>query len=528
MKNHKEGRSWIRNLPLQLSPPSLKDNTADVDRLIRGIKKGLEAEAVRIDFSLIKKATQTLRKYDYNVRAAVFQERNGWCLIDIFGAREGGGIYGLAFDLGSSTLVLRLMNLEDGEVQDEVSFHNPQIEIGADILTRIHFAAHEGGLSRLQDILIDRLNEEIGRLAEKNSINPKSIVGMSVAGNTTMTHLFLGLDPYWICREPYIPVVNSPGLITSYELGLTINPGAPVLVSPNVGSYFGGDLIVGILASGMTHQSEVSFLVDVGTNAEVVIGNRDWLMACAGAAGPALEGGVADMGMMAGPGVIDKVTIDPVTREFKIRTIQDQSAADALQGKRPVGICGSGLIDLVAQLYLTGMIDLRGKFVEGACGDRLVEMDGVRHLIVVPSENSGTGRDLTLSQTDIDGLIRSKAAMYTILTTIANTVNIPLKEIGRFYVAGTFGSYIDPQSAITIGMIPDLPIETYISLGNTSLEGASMALLSAGAKQALFQIRDRITYLELNVNQGFMNLFSAAKFIPHTDRSLFPSVKTRN
>jgi uncharacterized 2Fe-2S/4Fe-4S cluster protein (DUF4445 family) len=333
-----------------------------------------------------------------------------------------------------------------------------------------------------------------------------------------MTHFFLGLDPYWICREPYIPVVNQPSILTASQVGIDIHPRAPVLAAPNVGSYFGGDLIAGILASGMARQEDVSFLVDVGTNAEVVIGNRDWLMGCAGAAGPALEGGVASMGVMAGPGVIDHVSIDPVTQEFRIRTI------DALA---PVGICGSGLIDLVAQLFLAGMIDLRGKFVRQACGQRLVELDGIHHLIVVPREASGTAEALTLSQPDIDALIRSKAAMYTILTTISNTVGIPFTQIETFFVAGTFGAFIDPRSAITIGMIPDLPLETYVPLGNSSLEGATQALLSFANREEMFRIRDRITYLELNVNQEFMNLFSAAKFIPHTDQTLFPSVQGR-
>jgi len=263
----------------------------------------------------------------------------------------------------------------------------------------------------------------------------------------------------------------------------------------------------------------------VGTNAEVVIGNRDWLMACAGAAGPALESGVADMGMMAAPGVIDSVVIDPDTVAFTVGTIPERDTSAASENRGPIGICGSGLIDLVSQLFLAGMIDLMGKYVPDRCGERLTKMDGIRHLIVVPAEGSGTGKPLTLSQIDIDGLIRSKAAMYTILTTISRTVNIAFDEIGRFFVAGTFGSYINPRSAITIGMIPDLPLDTYVSLGNTSLSGATMALLDAGAQETLFRIRDRITYLELNVNQEFMNLFSAAKFLPHTDRSLFPSVK---
>jgi len=518
MKKTPDAKPWIKSVGLKITAPSLKDNTADIDRLIKGIKKELETEEIGIDFSMVKRLPRVLREYNYRGDAVVFEDQNSWHLIDIFPSGSANNIYVLAVDLGTSTVVVRLMALSTQETMDETSFKNPQNEIGKDILTRIHFSAQEGGLSKLQSLLIKKLNKEIRALAKKHDISPDSVVGMSVAGNTTMTHLFLGLDPYWICREPYIPVINKPALLMSAEIGLAINPQAPILIFPNVGSYFGGDLIAGILVSDMMQQSDVSFFVDVGTNAEVVIGNSDWLMACAGAAGPALEGGVASMGMMAGPGVIDKVIIDPETLEIRIRTIENHP---------PVGICGSGLIDLVAQLYLSGMIDLRGKYVKARCRDRLADIDGIKHLIVVPSEDSGTGQPLTLSQPDIDALMRSKAAMYTILTFISNTVNIPMSEISRFYVAGTFGSYIQPHSAITIGMIPDLPLETYVPLGNSSLKGASNALLSVRARDEIFRIRDQITYLELNVNQEFMNLFSAAKFIPHTDRSLFPSVKVR-
>ena len=518
MKKPSESTPWIKKISPDIAPPSLKDNTADVDRLIKAIKKGLKCERVSVDFYLVKTLSHGLRKYGYHVDAILFEAECGWHLIDIVPSQDRSCIYGLAVDLGSSTAVIRLLDLTSQEIKDETSFHNPQMDIGTDILTRIHYAAQEDGLDKLQRLFRDRLNVEIHRLAGRHGISTASIVGMSLAGNTTMSHLFLGLDPYWICREPYIPVINKVDLLRAAELDLAINPEAPILVFPNVGSYFGGDLIAGILASNMIHQGEISLLVDVGTNAEVVIGNRDWLMACAGAAGPALEGGVASMGMIAGPGVIDKVTIDPHTSEFTIRTIG---------GKPPVGICGSGLIDLVAQLFVAGMIDLRGKYVVEKCRDRLIEIDEIRQLVVVFPEDSGTGQPLTLSQTDIDGMIRSKAAMYTILTTLTNTVNMPVNEIKRFYIAGTFGVYIDPTSAITIGMLPDLPIETYIPLGNTSLEGASLALGSVKARDEIFWIRDQITYLELNVNQEFMNLFNAAKFIPHTDRSLFPSVKTR-
>lgn len=518
-------QGWIKALEVELTPPSLKDNTGDVDRLIKGLHRTLGEAPIHVDLAWARSLPHLLREHRYRVCVVLGEGQGAWNLLEVRKPDPGRRICGVALDLGSSTLVLRLLDVKTGETLDEATAHNPQIEAGADILSRIHYATQtRDGLERLQTLVMGRINQMIGELAERHHIADTDILGFSVAGNTTMTHFFLGLDPFWICREPYIPVVNRPDFFTAKELGLKGNPRAPVMVFPNVGSYFGGDLIAGILASGMTRQEEVSFLVDVGTNAEVVVGNQDWLMACAGAAGPALEGGVADMGMMAGPGVIDRVWIDPVTRDFDIHWIQEGQAGDRARPDKPMGICGSGLIDLAAQLFLAGMIDLRGKFVPETCKDRLLNRHGFLELVVVEERNSGSPGPLTLAQTDMDGLIRSKAAMYTILTTIAATVGIPFQEIHRFYVAGTFGSYIRPESAITIGMIPDLPLERYVSLGNTSLQGAALSLTHREARDEAFRIRDRITYLELNVNQEFMNLFSAAKFIPHTDRSLFPSV----
>ena len=328
----------------------------------------------------------------------------------------------------------------------------------------------------------------------------------------------MGLNPHWIIREPYIPVVNNPGVIPAATLGLQVNPRARVLVFPNIGSYFGGDLIAGALFSGIYQSAQTCILVDVGTNAEVVLGNENWLIACAGAAGPALEGGVTRMGMTAGPGVIDQISVDPATLAFDIRTIDDLP---------PIGICGSGVIDLAAQLFLSGMIDVRGQLVPEVCGPKLKVADGLSHLVVVPAENSATGSDLTISQADLDSLIRSKAAMYTILETITGSVGIVPEALETFYVAGTFGSFINPESAISIGMLPDLPLDRYKPLGNSSLGGATLVLQSDKYHDAIDQIRDRITYLELNVNQDFMNCFSAAKFLPHTNPDLFPTVGSR-
>ncbi len=257
-------------------------------------------------------------------------------------------------------------------------------------------------------------------------------------------------------------------------------------------------------------------LVDVGTNAEVVLGNRDWLVACAGAAGPALEGGVSRIGMTAGPGVIDEIRIDPETLAFDVHTIDDQP---------PKGICGSGMIDLVAQLFLAGLLDIRGRLVPDAHPERIYKTDDERRLVIVNAQQSATGEALTLGQADFDSLIRSKAAMYTILETITGYVGVTFNDISRFYVAGTFGSFIRPRSAITIGMIPDLPEDTYQPLGNSSLGGAARLLKDQTAMTSAQRIYQNITYLELNVNQEFMNRFSAAKFLPHTEADHFPSVK---
>jgi uncharacterized 2Fe-2S/4Fe-4S cluster protein (DUF4445 family) len=275
-------------------------------------------------------------------------------------------------------------------------------------------------------------------------------------------------------------------------------------------------VIAGILFSDMLKSDQTAILVDIGTNAEVVLGNTNWLIACAGAAGPALEGSVTRCGMMAGPGVIDRFEVESDTFEFKFHTINDA---------KPVGICGSGLIDLAAQLFLCGMLDVRGKFVPAVCANRLREKNEVPYLVVVPAKDTASGSELTINQADLDSLIRSKAAMYTILETISESVGISLGELESFYVAGTFGSFIRPESAIAIGMIPDLPPNSYVGLGNSSIGGASRILTSARCLEDVDNIRDQITYFELNVNQDFMNRFSAARFLPHTNPALFPSVK---
>ncbi len=510
-----DNAGWVKTV--RLTPPSLGDNTADADRLANALKAMLKTDAVVMDLTLVRQLPDLLRKWDYRVRCTLFRDRRGWILVSVTEASPSSRpIAGLAVDLGTSRVVLCLLDLSTGLTLGESAFDNPQIAIGPDVLARIHHADQDGGLDELNRLIVNGLNQHMGELCRSSGLAVEDIHLMALAGNTAMTHLFLKLNPRWMIREPYIPVINRPEPLTAVELGIHINERGRVLVFPNIGSYFGGDLISGILYSGLNRSRDTAILVDVGTNAEVVVGNANWLIACAGAAGPALEGGVTRMGMMAGPGVIDGVTIDPATGRVTVHTIDE---------KPPLGICGSGLIDLAAQLFLSGMVDIRGKFVPAPCENHLKEHDGIVHFEVVPAGASATGAALTVSQVDLDSLVRSKAAMFTILETITSTVGVPMETLSTFYVAGTFGSFIKPESAITIGMLPDLPRQRYTSLGNSSLGGAVLALTTPAHLGEIDRIRDRITYLELNVNQDFMNRFSAAKFLPHTDRGRFPTVE---
>jgi len=509
-----KNNSWVKTV--SIPPPTLQNNTADADCLLAALKGQLKTDTIDIDLAVLKKLPDCLRNWDYNLCCVLFRDKKRWLLTGIKSMQDPAPFAGMAVDLGTSRIALRLLDLTTAKVMAESSFDNPQMAIGPDILERIHFADQEEGLEKLNKLIINGLNQMIGKLCTSCNLKPDDVNLISVAGNTAMTHLFMGLNPHWIIREPYIPVINRPGLVRAKDLGIRVNPAAGVFIFPNIGSYFGGDLIAGILSSGMNKMKNTAILVDVGTNAEVVLGNKNWLIGCAGAAGPALEGGVSKMGMMAGPGVIDKISINPKTHGFTIHTIGN---------KAPKGICGSGVIDLAAHLFLSGMIDIRGKLLPTVCKDKIKNIAGILHLVVVPSEESSTGYDLTISQADLDSLIRSKAAMYTILETITSSVGMSPGDLSTFFVAGTFGSFINPVSAISIGMLPDLPANVYKSLGNSSLGGATLLLTSNDSYEEIDIIRDRITYLELNVNQEFMNRFSAAKFLPHTDLSLFPSVK---
>ncbi len=511
-------QTLVSLLAVTAAPPTLQDNTADLDRLRRALARKLDGQWPALPLARTMAVAASFRRAGFKGVALVNDLPGGPELVDFLPAMPQL-LPMVALDLGTTHLEASLKDGISGRTLALAIRENGQLDYGADILTRIHFAARDNGLALLHRRVIDSINDLIRELAEAAGIDPEQIRAMSVSGNTTMVHFFLRLNPHHLCREPYIPVINRPDPFVAAALDLKLHPAAVVWVLPSVGSYFGGDLISGILASDIDLGREVSMLIDVGTNAEVVIGNRDWLMACAGAAGPALEGGVARMGMRAGPGAVEHVSIDPEEGRISCRTI----------GQAPAqGICGSGMIDLVAGLYLARIIDMRGRFrvarAAALTPGRLIELDDGPAFVVVAADEAADGRPVVLTQPDLDALLRSKAAMYAILATLVNQVGLEFKDLQRIWVAGAFGRHIEPRAAIILGMLPDLPLETYQPLGNSSLAGAERFLLEQEVRDRCQRVVKKITYIELNVNQEFMIRFSGSRFIPHTDQALFPSV----
>ena len=503
----------VKKYLLKLMPPSDNDKTPDLERVLAGLgREGITIQNVPI--SVVRKLPEALRANNFEITATVgfLSEPE---LIDVEPGERVNNNFGLAVDLGTTNIVGKLIDLNteateagllpEAGLPAEASETNPQTAIGEDILARIHHCLKAGGLEELRTAAVDCVSSLAGKLAEQAGVSANDISCACISGNTTMSHFFLGLDPYNICRAPYVPAANRFGALTARDIGLKIKPEAPVLVLPNVGSYVGGDVLAGILASGMADRDGISILVDVGTNAEIIVGNRDWLVACAGAAGPALEGGVVNSGMRAAPGAIDRIKIDA----------DYEPSFTVIGGVQPEGMCGSALIDLLSELFRTGLIDGRGKFIPSKTR-RIIETEaGLAYSV--------TG-DIIFTEKDIENLIRTKAAMYTALTVITTEIGVTFNDIESFFVAGTFGEYIAADKAVSIGMLPDIPLHKFKLLGNSSLKGATFALLDRVARENMERIASMVTYKELNASAEFMSLYRAAMFLPHTDASLFPSL----
>lgn len=489
---------------LSISPPSELDNRADIDRVRQILERNYNY--VDLPLGLMSKIPIICRSADWQVTATLAETNRGWKLIAIEPGDTTKEQYGLAIDIGTTTVVVYLIDLCDGTVLRRAADYNSQIVLGEDILTRIRHANEPGGLAELQNAVIDTLNRLI-RQVFPQPMEMSKITAAAIGANTTMVHLLLGLSPASICRNPYTPIVNNPGTISAGEIGLGINPWAPVYCLPSIGSYLGGDVIGGVLVSGMHKQPGISLFVDIGTNGEIVMGSEDWLVACAGAAGPALEGGVTTYGMRAEPGAVDYVSINPETGKVKYTTIDNLPA---------LGICGSGLVDTLAELFLGGFINRTARF-----------QTGQNSFVVVPAAESGSGEDVVITQIDINNFMATKGAVNAAIDILMENVGCSWQEMSHFYAAGAFGQYLPIESAITIGLYPDLPRSSIIRLGNSSGEAARQVLLSRAKRLEAEEIAAKITYFELNANAAFMDKFSGSKFLPHTDLERYPSVKSR-
>jgi len=492
-----------RKVFLSVPPPSLADNRPDRERLV----DGLGSPAPEVPLPALRECSRILRQGDWQVTATLGWFGDRWRLTRLEPGCTVDRHLGLAVDLGTTTVVAYLVDMVSGRVVDTAAGYNAQTGLGEDILTRIQAGSEEKGLAGLREAALATLDGLVHTLAQRQGFAAQDLTAAVVAGNTAMIHFLLGLDPARICLAPYIPVAARPGFYAAGELGLRINPAAPVCFVPGVGSYVGGDIVAGVLASGMHRRTEISLFVDIGTNGEMVLGNRDWLVACAGAAGPALEGGVAASGMRAEAGAIERVTIDPKSGRVRYRTIG---------GGRPRGLCGSGLVDAMAELLLAGIIDRSGRF-----------RDGRASFVLVPGGESATGEDIAITQTDLNNLLRTKGAVNAALEYLLESVGLPMAAIERFYAAGAFGQYLPLESAVTIGLYPDLERRRMVRLGNSSGEGARLVLLSRRKKREAEEIAGKITYFELNASDVFMRKFVGSRFLPHTDLSLFPSVRAK-
>ena len=515
---HESGIEFTNNfrcVELSMAEPNEDDTMPDNERLTWAIQAELGVEKVEIPFAVMVKLASTLR--DHNFHVAVKGELLGstFRCMEIT-SPEDKVIAGCAIDIGTTTVSMVLVDLENGKILAKGSSGNGQIRFGADVINRIIEQGKPGGKKKLQDAIVkETLNPIIANLCKNAGISARSILRLCVGANTTMNHLFVGVDAQSVRMDPYIPSFFAWEGLLAGDLKLPANPLAPVLIAPNIGSYVGGDITAGTLASLIWDKDEMSLFIDLGTNGEIVFGNRDFMVSCACSAGPAFEGGDISCGMRATDGAIEACTIDKVTMEPTVTIVGDP-------GQKPVGICGSGIIDIISELFRTGIINAKGLFVRD--GQRVARDEhGMGRYIIAQATESETGREVSINEVDIDNFIRAKGAIFSAIDTMLQSVDMTVDMIDHVYVAGGIGSGINMKNAVNIGMLPDVELEKFSYIGNSSLTGAYAMVVSDQANEKCTELGANMTYLELSTYPGYMDSFVAACFIPHTDARLFPS-----
>jgi uncharacterized 2Fe-2S/4Fe-4S cluster protein (DUF4445 family) len=507
----------VQRLEVEVPPPTIDDNSSDLERLQR-VLRATEAdfESFDIDLEVLRGLPRALREHDWRACVSVADLDGRGRIIGVAPSCAQHQSYGLAVDVGTTTVAAHLVDVELAMAVAAEAALNDQIAHGDDVIARIIYAAEfEGGLEKLQREVITTINGLVQTMCEAQGVPPDQIMSASCAGNTVMMHLLLGLDPTEIRRDPYVPGARQFPLVRASDIGLGINPSAVVYCAPAVSSYVGGDVVAGVLATGLAEVEPLWMLVDMGTNGEIALGNREWLMCCSCSAGPAFEGSGIQYGMHASLGAIERARYDPAADAFEYSTIG---------GAKPRGLCGSGLIDVLATLLSGGVIDRAGKIDLGYPSPRVrVEHDQPQFVLVWGHE-VGREDDIVISEADIENLIRSKAAVFAGVQVLLDNVGLSPAQLDRVMVAGAFGNYLDSHNALTIGLLPDVPLERIRFVGNTSVAGARMTLVSRRARRHAAEIASRMANLELSAVTSFMERYVAGLFLPHTDMSLFPSV----
>jgi uncharacterized 2Fe-2S/4Fe-4S cluster protein (DUF4445 family) len=517
----------VRRIHVTLTPPTMDDQTDDWSRLQTALRLQHRVEKVNTSLTLLQKLGDTVRTGDWVVTLITEHsqtaEDQSARLIDIRAGYEDeyAPLWGIAVDIGTTTVSLWLVDLITGQVRAQVAEYNGQIARGEDVVSRIIFASKNGGGQEMRQRVLDTINSLLEtackrvKLPEGRKVTPDQVVKAVIAGNSTMIHLLLGIPANSIRLSPFITAVNHPPLMTGREIGLNVNPDAVVDCLPGVASYVGADITAGVLSSGLDSAENVTLFLDVGTNGETVLGNRDWLVTCACSAGPAFEGAGVGNGMRATQGAIEEVWINGDSYEPTYRVIG---------GGKPKGICGSGLISLLSEAFLTGILDKAGNVNLTLPSPRVREGAHGGEYVIAWGAETESGKDIVITRVDIDNLLRAKAAIYAGFTVLAENVGIPLETTDKVLVGGSFGKYINVEKAVQIGLLPDMEWSRFEFLGNTSVKGAYYALLDWRKRDQITEIAKRMTYIELSADNSFYEAFTSALFLPHTDLNKFPSV----
>lgn len=517
----------LRRVRLSLEPPSLEDQTDDLSRLKIALRQQANIQSVEIPLYIIRHLGEILRSGNWEVtvfldihRSLDQEDIQEIWMIDIVPGLipDEAPLWGAAIDIGTTTVTVWLVDLITGKVSSQVAQYNGQISRGEDVISRIVYSSKDGGMAEMQQLVLDTVNELVEKACKRitgGEVQPTEVRKVTFAGNSTMIHLLLGVPAASIRLAPYITALNQPPMIRAQDIGLRINPMAVVDCLPGVASYVGADISAGVYSSGMDHTDMLTLFMDVGTNGEIVLGSQEWLVTCACSAGPAFEGAGVVYGMRATSGAIEEVWINSETYEPTYRVIG---------GGKPRGFCGSGLISLLAEMFMTGVVDKAGHLNIQLGVPRIREGKHGPEYVVAWGDESQYGQDISITHVDIDNLLRAKAAIYAGFTVLAKSVGVSLDETEQILIAGSFGKYINVEKAIQIGLLPDLPWERFQFLGNTSVKGAYYALLDQEARRQIEEIAAKMTYIELSADNSFYEAFMSALFLPHTDLNNFPSV----